>query len=311
MQLDKFIASFKSFCDTKFGTKTGTATSYANALKYLFEYLGFTDIDEPAILTIKSIEPDIREKNCVFYSKILDDFASKGRTSYVEKGFVKAAIPALYEFLHEKQILLNKKQHIVLLDAIYDTKIIARFDQDKLKQVFPIAKHFEHTYDVSRVSGTTNEVIKKICNGRKAEKYFVSYLKDYLGLEAGIDFIDVSNNKEYGYDIRVFDCGIEVKNIKYGSFYLTDNEIARLTCSQTHLILADIDNGIWLLKNNAKWLHKIINDIKSIRQYCFKNYYNLDLSDIRINLDDKVVDDLIDVSRYGKEKFISVLIEQK
>lgn len=291
----------------KYGTKTGTSNSYANALKYLFEYLGFINIDESAILTAKSIAPDIRDIDCIFYKNILDDFTSKGRKSYLEKGYLKAAIPVLNEFLQKEQLSLYEKQNKMLLEAIDDTQIIARFDQGNLKQVFPTAKHYEHIYDIRRVNGTTKEAIKKICNGRKAEKYFVSYLKDYLNLEPGVDFVDVSNNKEYGYDIRVFDCGIEVKNIKYGSFYLSDNEIARLTRSQTHLILVDINNGIWLIKNNAIWLHKIIDDIKSIRKYCSKQYYNLDLSDIRINLDDNVAGDLIDITKYDKEKFICAL----
>ena len=51
MQIEKFIEKYKSFCEVKFGTQTGTAASYANALKYLFEYLGFNDIDENAINT--------------------------------------------------------------------------------------------------------------------------------------------------------------------------------------------------------------------------------------------------------------------
>ena len=85
MRIKEFIEKYKSSCDAKFGTKTGTAVSYANALKYLFEYLGFDNINETAILTVKSIEPDIRDSYCAFYSNILDDFASKGRISYIKK----------------------------------------------------------------------------------------------------------------------------------------------------------------------------------------------------------------------------------
>lgn len=98
MQTRKFISDYKAFCELKFGTQTGAATSYANALKYLFEYLGFGEINESAILTVKSIEPDIRDKHCIFYNNILNDFSTKGRSSYIKKGFLKAAIPALLNF---------------------------------------------------------------------------------------------------------------------------------------------------------------------------------------------------------------------
>lgn len=307
MQIEKFIEKYKSFCEVKFGTQTGTAASYANALKYLFEYLGFNDIDENAILTIKSIEPDIRDKHCVFYNNILNNFATNGRTSYVEKGFVKAAIPALYEFLNEQPLPLIEQKEDILIDAVHDSKIVVSFSINKLKRIFPIANSCEHTYELQRVNGTTKDSVKKICSGRKAEKYFISYLRDYLGLEPGVDFIDVSNNKEYGYDIRVFGYGIEVKNIKNGGFYLTDNEIARLEHSETHLILCDIDNGIWLLKNDSKWLKMVISNIKSIRKYCSNTYKTLDLSDIRICLDETINSEVVDISRLNKMELKSLL----
>lgn len=306
MNIENFVKKYKEFCDIKFGTQTGTAISYANALKYLFEYLGFYNINEAAILTVKSIEPDIRDRRCVFYNNILNDFSSNGRESYVKKGFVKAAIPILYEFLDEDESLLNR-QECVLLEAIHDNKIVAAFNKNKLKRDFPIKGCCEHTYKLCRTNGTTKDAAKRIYSGRKAEKYFVSFLENFIGLKQGVDFIDVSNNKEYGYDVRVWAYGIEVKNIKSGSFYLTDNEIARLENSETHLVLIDIDNGIWLLKNNADWLKKNINDIKSIRRYCSDTYSTLDLSDIRILLDETVGREVVDISNLSKEQLKSLL----
>lgn len=307
MQIEEFITKYKEFCDEKYGTKTGTATSYANALKYLFDYLEFDNINESTVLTVKSIEPDIRDKYCAFYNNILNDFSTKGRSSYIEKGFVKAAIPTLYEFLNENVLPLNDNQDNILLDAIHDNKIIAQFNQNTLRRVFPITRNFEHSYDIRRVNGTTKDTAKKICNGRKAEKYFVSFLKDYLGLKQGTDFIDVSNNKEYGYDIRLFNYGIEVKNIKNGGFYLTDNEIARIEKSETHLILVDVDNGIWLLKNNSTWLKQMIANIKEIRKYCYENYNLLDLTDIKISVDEIAKNETVEITGLTKEQFKDLL----
>lgn len=296
MQIEEFVSNYKAFCESKFGSRTGTATSYANALKYLFEYLGFNKVDETAVLTVKSLDPDIRDKHCVFYNSILGEFSSKGRRSYIEKGFLKAAVPALYEFLNEQPLPHNEQADDILLGAIHDDKIKAQFNRNELRRILPTAAYYEHTYDIRRVNGTIKDAAKRIYSGRKAEKYFLSFLNDCLGLEQGIDFIDVSNNKEYGYDIRLFDCGIEVKNIKSGGFYLTDNEIARLEHSETHLILVDIDNGIWLLKNNSTWLKTIIANIKSIRNFCKDNYSQLDLTDIRIKIDESVNNEITELS---------------
>lgn len=308
MQIEEFISNYKAFCESKFGSRTGTATSYANALKYLFEYLGFNKVDETAVLTVKSLDPDIRDKHCVFYNSILDEFSSKGRSSYVEKGFLKAAIPALYEFLNEHPLSHDEQADDVLLDAINDNQIIAQFNRDELRRILPTAAYCEHTYDIRRINGTIKDAAKRIYSGRKAEKYFLSFLKDCLGLEQGIDFIDVSNNKEYGYDIRLFDCGIEVKNIKNGGFYLTDNEIARLEHSETHLILVDIDNGIWLLKNDSTWLKTIIANIKSIRNFCKDNYSQLDLTDIRIDINSDAEKDTTEISCLSKQEIKDTLM---
>lgn len=308
MQIEEFVSNYKAFCESKFGRRTGTATSYANALKYLFEYLGFSKVDETAVLTVKSLDPDIRDKHCVFYNSILGEFSSKGRSSYIENGFLKAAIPALYEFLNEHPLPHNEQADDILLGAIHDDKIKAQFNRNELRRILPIAAYCEHTYDIRRVNGTIKDAAKRIYSGRIAEKYFLSFLNDCLGLEQGIDFIDVSNNKEYGYDIRLFDCGIEVKNIKSGGFYLTDNEIARLEHSETHLILVDIDNGIWLLKNNSTWLKTIIASIKSIRNFCKDNYSQLDLTDIRININNDAEKETTEISGLSKQEIKDTLM---
>ena len=218
MQIEEFVSNYKAFCESKFGSRTGTATSYANALKYLFEYLGFNKVDETAVLTVKSLDPDIRDKHCVFYNGILGEFSSKGRSSYIENGFLKAAIPALYEFLNEHPLPHNEQADDILLGAIHDDKIKAQFNRNELRRILPTAAYCEHTYDIRRVNGTIKDAAKRIYSGRIAEKYFLSFLNDCLGLEQGIDFIDVSNNKEYGYDIRLFGCGIEIEKYKKRRF---------------------------------------------------------------------------------------------
>ena len=88
MTINEFVRNFRAFCDKKYGTQNGTAASYANALRYLLAYLHIDQVNESTILTIKSIEPDIRDKSGIFYGDMLSSFEYNGRASYVANRFV-------------------------------------------------------------------------------------------------------------------------------------------------------------------------------------------------------------------------------
>ena len=222
-QLQEFILKFRQYCRQKYPSDSGTALSYTNAIKYLFDFMGADDIDSELIIEIKSLEPDIRNVNSVFYGELADYFEGTGRSSYLEKGFLKAALQVLFNY-SETDVIQSRKP-VVLLKEIRDSQINAEYITERLKHEFPLAESLEHSYTVKRVSGTSQESARKIFSGRRAEKYFISYLKS-LGFEENRDFFDVANNKNYGYDIRFAEFGLEVKNIKSGSFFLSDNEIA-------------------------------------------------------------------------------------
>ena len=113
--------------------------------------------------------------------------------------------------------------------------------------------------------------------------------------------------KNYGFDVRFHDVGLEIKNIKSGAFYLSDNEIARLENTNTHLILVDIDNGIWLLKKESLWLKNAIKDIKEVRAYGETHFSNLDISDIKILIDDSIRPEAEEISECTKERIIKML----
>lgn len=128
-----------------------------------------------------------------------------------------------------------------------------------------------------------------------------------MGFVKNADFFDVANNKTYGYDIRFLDVGLEIKNIKSGTFFLSDNEIARLENTETHLILVDIDNGIWFLHNESPWLKEIISEIKKLRAYCNTYYPKLDPCDIKIILNDAISNNIVDISILTKVQVVSLL----
>ncbi|MDE5562518.1 MAG: hypothetical protein K2J01_03100 [Clostridiales bacterium] len=304
LQLYEFLSKFKEYCQKQFPSETGTAASYTNAVKYLFEFMNVSEVTGDLLLEIKSLEPDIRDSSSILFGELESSFAATGRSSYLKKGFLKAALSVLFEF--GNTFVMLDSTDLVLLQEIRDNEVNANFSIETLLHQLPTATYVDHNYSVRKMSGTTSESVKRIRSGRKAEKYFISFLTS-LGFVKNLDFFDVANNKAYGYDIRFFDIGLEIKNIKSGYFFLTDNEIARLENTQTHLILIDIDNGIWLLKNNAIWLENSIRDIKELRKYSKEHYSNLDPCDIKLIIDDSLICDVTDIANCSKAQLIKML----
>ena len=199
------------------------------------------------------------------------------------------------------------KKNIIISQELKDSDINVEFLNINLKRELPVTNIInEHDYSISRRNGTSKESLKKIKSGRKAEKYFIKYLNS-LGFVSGIDFKDVANDKDYGFDILLFDIGLEVKNISSGAFYLTDNEIAYLDRCLTHIILVDINNGIWLLKNDSNWLKESVLNIKKIREYCKTFCTNLDVESIKIYVNEKTKEDLIELTGLPKEQVLKIL----
>ncbi len=304
MLIDEFVSQFKTYCQQRFSSETGTVTSYTNAVKYLFEFMNSSEVTKLLILEIRSLEPDIRDSDSILYGELEEFYTSTGRSSYLKKGFLKAALSVLFEF--SNTLISQDDNNSVLLHEIKDNQVIADFSVEHLKHELPIAENVTHSYCVRRISGTADESAKKIRNGRKAEKYFISFLTSLVFVKNS-DFFDVANNKAYRYDIRFFDVGLEIKNIKSGSFFLSDNEIARLENTETHLILVDIDNGIWFLNNKSLWLKDIICNIKSLRAYCNTYYPYLDPCDIKIMINSTIKNDIVDISILTKRQVVSLL----
>ena len=304
--MNKFIKDFEMFCQTP-NRNSGKASSYAHAIKYLCEFLKIDKINEQAIKQIQDIDLLLRDSKSSLYKEMLEFLSNRGQTSYLVNGFVKAALPLFfrfYSYYSDKVEVNDADKNIIISQELKDNDIKVEFISANLKRQLPMSNNIgEHDYNISRRNGTSKESVNKIKSGRKAEKYFIKYLNS-LGLKNGTDFKDVANDKDYGFDILLFDIGLEVKNISSGVFYLSDNEIAYLDRCLTHIILVDIDNGIWLLKNNSKWLKESISNIKTIREYCKANYTNLDVESIKICINGKINEDVIELTGMTKYQII-------
>lgn len=194
-----------------------------------------------------------------------------------------------------------------IINFISLPKIDRSFDNNKCLGVMPTADSHKHKYNISKTSGTINTSLNKAWQGRKAEKYFLDFLKSNQFVE-NIDYFDVANDKNFGYDINFLNLGLEIKNIKNGYFYLSDNEIALIENNKTILILIDIDNGIWIVKRGSLWLKSTILNIKEIRQYCLTKYPNIDLTDIKINIDDKLEGECCEISQFNHKNIVDIFL---
>ena len=99
--MEKFLAKFEEFCQTP-GIESGKARSYAKAIEYLCDYLNITTIDSQAITRIGSIEDAVKDKNSTFYGDLLLFLSTRGQTSYLSKGWIRAGLKHFFDFINQQ-----------------------------------------------------------------------------------------------------------------------------------------------------------------------------------------------------------------
>lgn len=95
--MNKFFEAFEDYCKSP-GVDSGKAKSYARAIEYLCNYLKIDVIDRNAVIRIKAIEDSINDKNSALYKDLLSFLSGRRQSSYLSKGFVKAALKYFFEY---------------------------------------------------------------------------------------------------------------------------------------------------------------------------------------------------------------------
>ena len=98
-----FFEQFEEYCVTP-GIDSGKARSYLRAIQYLCDYLNISQIDEQAVIKLRSIENAINDKNSREYQNLLAFLAGRRQKSYLEGGFIKAALTYFFAFCKEKNL---------------------------------------------------------------------------------------------------------------------------------------------------------------------------------------------------------------
>lgn len=94
------LSGFSDYCETPEVGATGKGPSYENGIRYLCNYLGIDtqNISADDFNLIKSKEVFLRTRGSTFYDKFLSYLEKQHRTSYLTRGFIRAALPYFYKF---------------------------------------------------------------------------------------------------------------------------------------------------------------------------------------------------------------------
>lgn len=95
-----FEKNFEEFCKSP-SVDSGKARSYAKAIRYLCDYMEIYEMNEETVNKIKLVEDDIKDKNSFFYQELLQFLSGRRQKSYLEKGFISAALK--YFFIYNNQ----------------------------------------------------------------------------------------------------------------------------------------------------------------------------------------------------------------
>ena len=138
--MQEFFSRFEDYCKTP-GVDSGKARSYAKAIQYLCDYLNITEIDAQSVYVIKGLENDICDKNSVLYNGLLLFLVGRGQRSYLENGYIKAALKyffAFFKYINSKNDKWSKEETVLAL-ALYCKIPFAKINKNH-PQVIELSK---------------------------------------------------------------------------------------------------------------------------------------------------------------------------
>ena len=95
--MENFEKNFEEFCKSP-SVDSGKARSYAKAIRYLCDYMDIHKINDETIERIRLVESSLKDKNSVFYQDLLCFLSYRRQRSYLENGFIRAALKYLYDY---------------------------------------------------------------------------------------------------------------------------------------------------------------------------------------------------------------------
>ena len=96
--MEYFEKNFEEFCKSP-GVDSGKARSYAKAIRYLCDYMEIYEISCESLRKIEDVEAYIKDKNSIYYQELLKFLEGRRQKSYLEKGFISAALNYLHMYI--------------------------------------------------------------------------------------------------------------------------------------------------------------------------------------------------------------------
>ena len=100
--MQNFEKEFEEFCKSP-GIDSGKARSYVKAIRYLCDYMEIYEINDTTINEIGLVENSIKDKNSLFYRELLEFLNERRQKSYLEKGFISAALRYLFLYARKNR----------------------------------------------------------------------------------------------------------------------------------------------------------------------------------------------------------------
>ena len=98
--MEEFLKAFEEYCSVP-GVKSNKPGSYANGIRYLCECLKISEINEDSIKRIEEIKGYVSDRNSAFYHELLTFLEKRNQKSYLEKGFIQAALKCFWDYVNE------------------------------------------------------------------------------------------------------------------------------------------------------------------------------------------------------------------
>ncbi len=209
--IQEFFGQFEEYCKTP-GVDSGKVRSYAKAIEYLCDYLKITTIDIQSVSLIKSLENELYDKNSTLYNGLLLFLIGRGQRSYLENGYVKAALKYFFAFFKytNSQGAKWTKEETVLALALYCKIPFGR-----------IHKNNPQVIELSKLIGRTPaSVSMKMGNFGRFDEELAR--KGISGLSHG-SAIDKTVWDEYHFNMQAL--SETVDKIPYMQYLLDDDDV--------------------------------------------------------------------------------------
>ena len=163
--MEQLLLDFAQYCK-KPGVNSNKASSYAKAIQYLCDYLDISTINEHTVVKFKSIEDDLNNKNSGFYIGLLRFLEKRHQKSYLENGFIRAALRPFYSFIADSAVSKHPTGYFDSWEIIDEVTAIKHCDKSFFEHnCSGVPKGICWFFDAEKMNSGATKNINLLFNG--------------------------------------------------------------------------------------------------------------------------------------------------